>query len=266
MRHLSGLTLFLVALGGVSANAQTPAELSADRPGFAEATDTVPTRSFQIEGGFLVDADTADKGTVHRLLLPQTLLRGGLTQRIELRLSSDGYVWQRAGISNGSAGSSNASSRIEGLSDLVVGTKIHLREARGWRPALAIVAAVSLPTGASALTSSGADPLVKVDWSGTLPGDIGLGGSLAIGSRTVGSDRQTTNALSIGLTHGLPASLDGFAEIYRLGASGDEASWTVDGGVSRLLGTRTQVDLSGGHTVNRNSHYWFVSGGISVRL
>ena len=259
MRLPSSLTLFLVALGGVSANAQAPAEFSADRPGFAEATDTVPTRSFQIEGGFLVDADTADDGTVHRLLVPQTLLRVGLTQRIELRLGSDGYVWQRTG-------SSNASSRVEGLSDLVVGTKIRLREARSWRPALAIVAAVSLPTGASALTSSGADPLVKLDWSGTLPDDFGLGGSLAIGSRTVGSDRQTTNALSIGLTHGLPASLDGFVEIYRLGASGDEASWTVDGGVSRLLGTRTQVDLSGGHTVNRNSHYWFVSGGISVRL
>jgi hypothetical protein len=236
----------------------TAPELNADRPGFSESTEVVPPGSFQWEAGVLRDRAKDGESSTRRWVAPQPLLRLGLTSRVELRLGADGYVRQ-------TVDTAGARESQGGLADLVLGAKIHLREARGWRPALALVPTVALPTGAAAFSSGGVDPQLKLDWSLDLPRGFGLNGSLALGSVSVEAGRQRTDSQSVGLGHSFPAELQAFLEVYRLGAAGQGGTWTLDGGLSRILGQRLQVDLSLGRTLTSGQDYWFVSAGVAVR-
>jgi hypothetical protein len=252
------LPMFLLLLSAV-AEADPPDEFSADRPGFADSPETVPPGFLQLEGGGLVNADQANGVTVHGVVGPQPLVRLGLIGHLELRFGGDGYVWQ-------SVEGAGVKQSVQGLSDLGLAVKVRLWKAQGWRPAAALVPSVTFPTGAAAFTSSRIDPQLKLDWAASLSHDLGLGGSLALASRSNGDGRQTANAESLSVSCGLPASFGAFVEVFRVGVSGGDTTFTLDGGFSRLFGLRTQLDLSGGHTLGKDSHFWFVSAGVAVRV
>ena len=88
-------------------------ELITDRPDQTESSTTVPYQSVQIETGWLHSEE--DDDDIETDTFPQTLLRYGLADGLELRLNYDGYVWENAvGLTAGAVDN-------EGSGDTAVG-------------------------------------------------------------------------------------------------------------------------------------------------
>ena len=103
----TNLTLGLLA-GAVTMNALGN-DLVTDRPDATESSSVIQPGYVQAELGWLY----TDTGEEHANELPQTLIRVGLVERVELRLGWSGYA-------NGSDAS--------GVGDGELGTKIYLAE------------------------------------------------------------------------------------------------------------------------------------------
>lgn len=107
--------------------------IATDRPDFTESNQVVSVRQIQMEFGI-----TYTYSGDRQVNLPETLVRYGIADRLELRLETPQYFWNI----NGSA---------EGYSGPAVGAKLALGETLGWGSAL--IGMVELPTGSAGIRS-----------------------------------------------------------------------------------------------------------------
>ena len=145
------LLLVLIAPVGTGvARGQSP-DMVTDRPDQTESATVVPRGLLQVETGYLFARD----GDVDGYAVPGTLFRLGLGGRLELRIGHVGIV--------GGAGR-------HGAGDSELGAKINLiARADGWRPELALLSGLSLPTGDHGFSSDGVDPSFRVAFAPRAP-------------------------------------------------------------------------------------------------
>jgi hypothetical protein len=138
--------IWVALLGGMLLRGQSPPSsddpISTDRPAIAASSTVVPKGSFQMENGFLINNSHSFDG-------PETSMRFGLTGNTELRFSAPDYYF------NTSAGG--------GFGDVTVGMKQQLGPAWGFD--VSLIAFLSIPTGAHAVSSHGYDPGLQLPWS-----------------------------------------------------------------------------------------------------
>ena len=162
--------------------------INTDRPAVTESSVVVPRGSFQVENGFLV---TSDQGQ-NTLDGPETEMRFGVTSSTEFRLTTPDYYHDA----------------VSGFSDLAIGIKQQLGPAGGFD--VSIVAFLSIPTGAAAISSHGYDPGLQLPWSRKLSTNWTAAGQLALywptyqgdarnltGESTFLLDRQITNPMDV---------------------------------------------------------------------
>lgn len=164
IRHLVSLAALCAC--ALSAHAAEEA-IATDRPDFVESSDVVGKGRFQIETGLAFDRDAQD-GVKSRLRSTPTLLRIGVSDKVELRFETDGALR----LSTEEAG---VTSHVSGHADLAIGVKWHVQDGdeasgrpgtawllhvdtasgsrefrgKGWRPSLRYVAEWELPDGYS---------------------------------------------------------------------------------------------------------------------
>jgi hypothetical protein len=131
--------------------------ISTDRPAIAASSTVVPKGSFQMENGFLIS-------NTHSFDGPETSMRFGLSGNTELRLSAPDYYF------NTGSGS--------GFGDVTVGMKQQLGPASGFD--VSLIAFLSVPTGAHAVSSHGYDPGLQLPWSRKLSDNWSAGGQFAL--------------------------------------------------------------------------------------
>ncbi len=117
--------------------------ISTDRPAVAASSIVVPKGSFQAENGLLI-ANNQGQRTFDG---PETSLRFGVAANTELRLSAPDYYRDAA------SGTGVAS----GFGDLTIGMKQQLGPTPGGFD-VSVIAFLSIPTRAAALSSHGYDP------------------------------------------------------------------------------------------------------------
>ena len=150
------LLVLIVPVGTGVARAQSP-DMVTDRPDQTESAAVVPRGLLQVETGYLFARD----GDVDGYAMPGTLFRIGLGGRLQLRIG-------HAGIVGGSG--------RRGAGDSELGAKINLIErADGWRPELALLGGLSLPTGDHGFSSDGVDPSFLVAFAHELLPRLSLG-------------------------------------------------------------------------------------------
>lgn len=258
----------LLALGGlapITARAQTGAPpLITDRPDQTESAVVVPRGSFQLELGGAHVFDRPGSGASTRLVnLGAALLRIGVARPLELRVGFAG--WHRA--------EPDGAPVLHGFGDLDLGAKLVLAEGAGFSPAVAVMGAVTVPTGHEAFRAAGLDPAFRVSLSHELPGGLGLGynagalwttqGDLA-GNESLRTDLLYTLTLARGLTERLGAFVEGFGVV---GVSDGQPAWhALDAGFTLALRANLQLDASAGIGLNEAAEDWFVGAGISVRV
>ena len=245
------LLLLLVPVGTGVARAQSP-DLVADRPGQTGSATVVQRGRLQVETGYLFARD----GDVDGYAVPGTLVRLGLGGRLELRLGHAGIV--------GGAGRSGA-----GNSEL--GAKINLlARADGWRPELALLGGLSLPTGDHGFSSDGVDPSFLVAFAHELLPRLSLGYNVGAAWES-SADQPGHDAflvysvvLGVRLTDRLGTFLELFGDQQATGTIATSAS--VDGGLTWLLTDIVQVDVSVGSGLWGPTDDVFVGTGLSFRL
>ena len=237
--------------GAVGASAQSP-ELVTDRPDQTESATVVPRGLLQVETGYLFTRE----GGVDSHAAPGTLFRIGLGGRTELRLGHAGVM--------GTEGR-------RGAGDSELGAKVNLiPRAVGWRPELAILGGLSLPTGDSRFSSDGADPSFLVAFAHELAPRLALGynAGAAWESSADHPDRDAfvvySLALGVGLTDGLGAFFEVFGDRQVTGPVGSSVS--ADTGLTFLLTDVLQLDISVGRRLRGPADDLFVGAGLSLRM
>ena len=241
-----------------SAQAEVPPgalpEMITDRPDYTESVEVVGKAVIQAEHGITLDRE----GDAHSLSTPEILLRIGVSQRIELRLGTDGFLME-----HGSEGI------FKGRADTEIGAKIAILEQKGrFRPAFSIIPILSLPSRDEHFSSSGYDPTIKLVWSRDLPAGFSLGGNVNFTSLTENDGRFLQTAASWSLGHDLPAGFGAYWEVFGFSPweRGGKASWIANSGITHGLGKNAQVDVRAGKRITEAGPNCFVGVGFAARL
>ncbi len=239
----------LTGTAGANAHAQ---ELVTDRPDQTESATVVPRGLLQVETGYLFTRDR----DVDSHAAPGTLFRIGFGRRAELRLGHAGVL--------GTEGR-------RGAGDSELGAKVNLiPQANGWRPELALLGGLSLPTGGDGFSSRGADPSFLVAFAHELAPRLSLGynAGAAWESSPDSPGRDASVVYSLALGIGVTDRLGAFIEVFgdRRVASEVATGVSADGGLTLLLTDVLQLDVSVGRGLRGPADDIFVGTGLSLRL
>ena len=245
--------LLLTAFGALSfAQSSTDPipELVTDRPDVTESSIVVPKGSLQFENGATW---TSDHGT-QSVDASETLIRYGVFSRTEFRIVVPNYL---GGISPGDSTS--------GFGDMAIGMKQQLGPLTGGFE-LSVIAAVSLPTGASRVSSHGFDPFIKFPWSKDLKAGWSIGGMQSLFWNTDGDRRdglwEPTFYLEKEITKPWDAFVEYAGDYPQRGGPREIAHF----GTAYRVTPRQQVDFHFGFGLSHDAPRRFFAVGYSVRI
>jgi hypothetical protein len=266
---LSGLLLIVLLIFPVRAEAQEAPPFTTDRPSQSDASTLVPAGYFQIEAGYTVAEDDSAGVTTESHAGPNLLLRYGAMDRIELRLSWDGYQW----VNN------DPGPAVRGAGDGQVSAKVYFWEEAGWLPETTLLAGTSLPFGKDGISSERSDPFFRFLITHSLPEGFSIGSNLGVTWKTSaaasgGKDTTADFIYTALLGYAVNPDVDAFVEFFGAlpldkGVSGSpsaEDRHGFDAGFAWRVLSAVQFDLSAGVGLNDAAVDLFVVFGISYRL
>lgn len=240
--------------------------LQTDRPDFTEASATVGRGVIQIELGYLF-AEDDDLGG-QRLAAhayPNSLLRVGLFRDwFELRL---GWTILDERLSGGGQRDSSV-----GADDLVLGVKLALTEQCGYRPEMALILQMAVPTGSAEFTANEVLAGGVLVYSLEINDCWSVGGQTQLNQSIDDLDHDFTefgqSAVSgFSLTEKLGCFVEWFALIPHSAVSADaQPVHFLDGGFTFLLNDNLQYDISAGVGLNDDATDYFLGTGLSARF
>lgn len=248
-----GLSTVLAALAVSGAALHAQVEMVPDRPEFTATSSLVGAGLVEFDDGVTV----AGQGGTHSFSGPEPMVRVGVTERIELRFDASGFLAQWT----------TGAPLVQGRSDLEVSAKASVFAQRHFRPAISLIASLSMPAGSRDFTSRGYDPTVKVAWDKDLIDGFAAGGNLDLGLVTTPEGRVSQRAASLSISRSLGGGLGFFSELYAVSSlvTANPVLWSTDGGVTRAIGKNVEIDLRVGKHVNEPEPNWFCGAGIAIR-
>lgn len=232
----AAVALFLLLIP-VTSRAQDDS-IVADRPGLADGSTTVARGVSQLEIGV-----TADGGDDELFTLP-TLVRYGITDRLELRIASDVIGWTADGGD---------------VAPVSAGFKLRLRD--GAVP-LSVIASVQPPAGGGMLRSTAFESEAR------LVSDIELAEGLSLTPNVGVALVEGDGAVAIfaaTLEREMGTALP-FVDFETTIGDGD-TSLIADAGLAWVVRPNTQLDISAGVNVLGDQYPdWFIAAGYSRRF
>jgi hypothetical protein len=251
-------TLFLFFAVALYAQQQVP-DLVTDRPNQTESAAIVPKHFLQIETGFILENDENEISRNKSFNYNTTLLRYGLWDNFELRLSA-AFLGENISKKN-----SDFSQNTAGFSPLHAGFKVKVVEEKGLRPDIAFLGGLELPfTAGSDYKPSYTAATMRFAFSNTLSERLSLGYNLGVAwdGETAIPDYFYSVSLGIGFLKNLGMFVESFGTIPEAGT----AQHQIDAGFTYLLTPNFQVDVSGGIGLNEAAPDNFISFGLSYRI
>jgi hypothetical protein len=216
--------------------------ITTDRPAVTDSSAVVPAGIFQAENGFL---DTA-VSTGHTQDFPESLIRYGLTSSTELRLTVPDYF----------------TGMRSGFGDLELGVKQQLiNDAGGFQ--VAAIVSLSLPTGASAISSHGYDPSFQLPWSRKLSTNWTAAGMLSIYVPTENGKHQVIGESTFLMDRQLTKACDAFVEYVGDFPESGGPSHLLHFGTAYKITDQQQLDLHVGVGLSSAAVDHFIGFGYS---
>lgn len=268
---LAGLISVLVSAGHLHAetpddpSAEFPGDIETDRPDQTETPNTIPPGYFQLETGWTHEENRESGEDSRADSVFETLLRIGLAERLELRLVTQGYQWERLETDS-------AVDHARGWGDAEIGFKGELWEESGVIPEAGFIAHLTLPTGDDDFSTHRADPSFRFSFAHTLTDRLSFGYNLGAAWETAPDDSggrdtlgafQYTAALGYDLTEKLGIFAEFFGDAPLHGGLG--AAHSFDGGITWLVRPNLQLDAAAGVGLTHEAPDWFVGVGLSWR-
>ena len=224
-------------------------EIVTDRPDITESALVVPVASLQLENG-LTWSSAHGARTID---LSETLVRLGILQKTEVRLGVPNF-------------SSALSGKPEsGFGDLSLGLKQQLGPLPGGVD-LAVIAAVSIPSGRRAISSGGFDPFIKLPWSRELAGGWSVGGMQSLFWNTDHGARKDVWESTFYVEKQITKPLDAFAEYAADYSRRGDSTQVAHFGAAFKVNPANQVDLHFGFGLSHAPPNHFIAVGYSFRI
>ena len=243
-----------LALSPAAALADDDASISTDRPGFTNGPDVVGAHRIQLETGLYWDRDSGvrDRAT-------PTLLRLGLNDSFELRLSS-----------NGRQSVSQDGNSVSGWGGLQLGAKWHMSDGNdAGAPAMAWILTVAPPGGSAAFRGNKTRTELDLPLSWNLPGGFGLGVMPGlIRDHDDSGQGGWAEAISVNVGHEVVKDVQGFVEVAAQQLAAERLGGhvlTATAGASWKPGPDWQLDFSGARGLTHETPRWQWGLGLSLR-
>lgn len=242
----------ILALGSRPAAADDPASspIATDRPAVTDSSVVVPLGTLQAENGF---AETVIRGQ-STLDGPETWLRFGAAAKTELRLIVPDYF-----------GPLGVGQTASGFGDMAIGVKQQLGPVPGGFD-VSLVASLSLPTGARAVSSHGYDPFVQLPWSRALSSNWTAAGMFSVYWPTEQGHRNVTGETTFLIDRQLTRAWDAFVEYAGDFAERGGPRHLLHFGSAYKLTPLQQVDVHVGVGLSAAGVDHFIGVGYSFRL
>lgn len=246
MHIIKKIAFLSVLIGNSSVFAQ---QIVTDRPDQTEASSTVPKSSLQVESGILVGYEGKNQNAFQQLLLPSTLFRYGIGEKIELR-----FVNQVESLRNLSSGT-----EIRGISDLEIGTKIQIFQKEGVNTEIAFLTHLILPVGSEFISGESFGTVNKLALSHSMNEQVEIGYNVGynhFGNNSSLGDLTYSLALGIGITDKIGLYVEPYGDIIEL----ETLQANFDAGFTYLYRSNIQFDFSWGTGLNHTMNYVSVGG------
>lgn len=280
LRHFTVLALVAVAgsvqLASSVAQHEVPkrdpmdAPLVTDRPDFTESTDAVPTGHVQLEVGYTFSYDSENAERFRNHTAPEILVRIGLRTDFELRIGWEGYTWGDEKTKGATRGGRRATREdsFEGSHDLSIGFKQKLLEQDGVLPHFGIIAAVSVPTGSTEVSSGDVDPQLVLLWAYDISDTFVIAGNVGFAAPTNEGDRFFQVSASLSFAWSLTDRVGTYIEYFGFypNVEHSDAAHALNGGFTYLLDNNFQIDARIGIGLNEEADDFFTGVGFAWRF
>ena len=234
--------------------------VSPDRASAATGTDTVGRGAVQIETGLAYARESLAGEPAQRRFRVEAGLRGGVTERVELRIEGFPLVWLRGAEDE------------TGIGDVLVSVKYRFVDAAddSRAPSLGVLPFVKPPVAEEPIGSGKTDVGALLLAGFALPGQVGLdlnAGAVAVGQSHRGG--YLLQALVVaGLSRDIVDRLTLFSDLAyasREERSGRDSVVLDAGGFWRLT-RNLALDISAVTWLAGSGPDWLLRGGMSLRL
>jgi len=231
--------------------ASTQPAITTDRPAITDSSIVVPIGELLFENGF---TETGNQGQ-RSFDFPETLVRFGLNSKTELRLMVPDY------FQNFNMGSGLGS----GWGDLSLGVKQQLVATEGGFDA-SLVAALSFPTGANAISSHGYDPQLLLPWSHPISKNWTTAGMFSLLWLTEDDARNLTGQASFLFDRQITSPWDAFVEYGGEFPQHGSPEHILHAGTSFKIASNQQLDFHFGFGLSSAAVDHFVGFGYSFQF
>jgi hypothetical protein len=236
--------------------------LQSDRPDFTEASTCVGLHRVQVEMGYtyIQDNEAIDR-SAHSF--PEMLWRIGMfAEWFELRIAWNyGIELNRDNI---------VSNIFDGGEDLYLGAKLALTEQDGWRPEMALIVQMNLPTGHPDLTEGEVEPGINWLYGWDVTEVISVGASTQFNRVLDDADVFYTEfAQSVTINYALGEKWGGYTEWFGLIPAGAQSALPqqyFDGGFIYRVNNNFQLDVRAGVGLNEPADDFFGGVGSVLRF
>lgn len=241
--------------------------IATDRPDFVESSQVVGPGRFQMEWGLARERSEDGSGARLRVDSTPMLLRLGVSDALELRIETDGYLRSRS-----EDAAPSRVTRERGFADTSLGIKWHMQdgdEATG-RPAVAWLLHLDVDTGSAAFRGDGLRPSLRVvgEWELDDAMSVGAMGGLAV-DRHRDSGRFAAGILAVTVGRSWTDRFRSFVELAgRQLASSRHGGSVVsfDVGTAYLLSPSVQIDAVVSRGITHTSPDWEFGAGLSIKF
>jgi len=237
--------------------------IDADRPGLADGSHVIGAGQLQLETAYAQERHL-DGELRSRLAFAPTLLRVGLSPRVEARLESNTYNHEHVSAPDG------ATATNTGFSPLYLGAKIVLYDPAQTGPLqVATIVRVAPPSGSGEFRAdrTTGDVRLVADWQFTPT--LSLNPNVGYGSYEASDGTRLSDVTGAVTLSWLPTPRwNPFVDVAYQSREDAGGTWAAvaDAGVAYVIGCDVQLDVSAGQNVHGvTAPKPFVAVGISVR-
>ena len=245
-KHAAKITTAIGTEAAGASNAVTP-----DRPGFTNGSDVVPKGRIQVEGGVTRTVYSAAGGAGHATDGPETLIRTGLNDKTELRVTLPNYIWP---------------SGTSGFSDGAVGLRYKFYQSKDGNTKFAFTPTLSVPVKSAVTTSGHVDPTFLLSGQTMSGARWGISSNLILSYPTQNGGRLANYTATAQVTYALSGPLSVFGDVYDNAVSGSLPTPIADAGFTYKVANNAQLDIETGRGLGGTAPVQFYGGGIAVRF
>jgi hypothetical protein len=248
-KYLTAIVL-LIAVGGTPCFGQTLPTIETDRPDQTESAAIVPKKHLQVETGLSYEREDEQSTS---WLHPSILWKYGVNDRFELRLITE-LETTRSGAE-----------KLFGLSPVTVGFKVNLAQENGIFPRTSFIGHLTLPgIAAAGLSVTHYAPAFRFTMEHSLSSKLKL--SYNVGSEWNGETAEPTFIYTLSTGWAISDKIGSYVEVYGFAPQKQAADHRMDAGLTYLVRSNLQFDISGGFGLTSNAPDYYGALGFSFRL